>query len=205
MPGGPRSAAVASWCWATTGGTAHAHGAFLWRFHAVHHSIEEMDWVARGGSTARLRLHAGVHRAAAVRARLRRGACSPAWPCSSAAGDLPARQRASAVPGPPLGGEHARVAPLAPRDRPGGRRQELRPARGRHAFRDGIPAQGSAADRLRHQRPRAPGPTCGTSVPVQASSPRAVAAPGLVTERSEEPRDSVCCIYSSVVGASPRR
>ena len=51
------------------GPPAHAHRCrFLWRFHSVHHSIEQMDWVAAG----RLHpfdsgVHPGVHAPAAVR------------------------------------------------------------------------------------------------------------------------------------------
>ena len=88
---------------------------FLWRFHAVHHSIELMDWAAAADCT---------------RSTPRSPRRSPCFPCSSSATtressrrrrvrhaprDLPARQRALAVPGRAVDRQHAGVAPLAPR------------------------------------------------------------------------------------------
>ena len=144
------------------GSPAHAPVPFLWRFHSVHHSIEQMDWVASG------RLHpfdqaftqaftvfplfllgygAGVFGGVAVFITL-----------------LALFQHANVrlrFPGLRWVDQHARVAPLAPRDRRRRARQELRPARRRQDLRHRVPAEGPATGRLRHARHRSP-PT-GTS------------------------------------------
>ena len=124
---------------------------FLWRFHSVHHSIEQMDWVASG------RLHPldqaftqaftifplFAARLRRRRVRRRRGVHHPARA-------VPARQRAAALPRSALGDQHAGVAPLAPRDRRRRARQELRAPGRRQDLRHRVPAEGRAAGRVRH-------------------------------------------------------
>ena len=80
---------------------------FLWRFHSVHHSIEQMDWVASG----RLHpldsgVHAGVHDLPAVPARVRRRRVRRGRGVHHAARAVPARQRALALPRSALGDQH---------------------------------------------------------------------------------------------------
>ena len=149
-PGGrrrPRSGATGA-----TGSRTRCR--FLWRFHAVHHSIEHMDWLA----AARLHpldagVHPGVLRPAAVRARLRRRALRRRRRGRDhAARDLPARQRAAAVPVPAVDAAarpSGTTGTTPPTPRP---RHQLRPSLRRQALRHRSPAAGPSARRLRDPR-----------------------------------------------------
>ena len=129
----------------------------LWRFHSVHHSIEQMDWVAAG------RLHpfdSAFTQAFTIMPLFVLGYGGGVFAgrrgVHHVARDLPARERAPALPGAAVDRPHARVAPLAPRDRRRSPRQELRPARRRQDLRHRAHAEGQAPHRLRHPLPRPP-------------------------------------------------
>ena len=132
---------------------------FLWRFHAVHHSIEQMDWVASG------RLHpldqaftqaftifplfvlgydAGVFGGVAVFITL-----LALFQHANVRLRFPGLRWVINTPG---------VAPLAPRDRRRRARQELRAPGRRQDLRHRVPAEGPAADGF---GTRSPVPTDG--------------------------------------------
>jgi sterol desaturase/sphingolipid hydroxylase (fatty acid hydroxylase superfamily) len=100
---------------------------FLWRFHAVHHSSEVMDWLA--GSRMHL-VDVVVTRALAFVPLYVLG-FSPALVPRGAH----PRQRPVSLRAPGARGGHATLPPLAPRGRPRGRGPQLRraPARDRPA------------------------------------------------------------------------
>ena len=91
---------------------------FLWRFHSVHHSIEQMDWVASG------RLHpldSGFTQAFTVLPLFLLGYDAGVFAGVAVFITLLALFQHANVrlrfPGAAVGDQHARVAPLAPRDR----------------------------------------------------------------------------------------
>ena len=132
---------------------------FLWRFHAVHHSIELMDWAA----AARLHpIDSAFTQAFTVLPLLLLGYDAGVFASIAVfvtlLAHLPARQRALAVPGCAVGRQHAGVAPLAPRTRSRSSEQELRSARRRQAVRDRVPPEGPATGGVRR---RGPGPGRG--------------------------------------------
>ena len=133
------------------------------------------DGLGRVGPPAPARpgVHPGVHDLPAVPARLRRRACSAGVAVFITL--LALFQHANVrlrFPGAALGDQHARVAPLAPRDRRRRARQELRAPGRRQDLRHRVPAEGrgarSASARARRCPPTA---TCATS-PTRSPAPR---------------------------------
>ena len=159
--------------WASTGGTARFHAVpFLWRFHAIHHSIQELDWLA-------------AHRVHPVDQTLTKAVI--AAPDSAARlrgyGDRPLRPDRITLHGFLLHANVrigfgplkwvdrlAAVPPLASCERARRLRQELRrPAvRAGYAVRHLAPSGREASGALRRRRPRFPETTSrhlGASVP----------------------------------------
>ena len=116
---------------------------FLWRFHSVHHSIEQMDWVA----SARLHpLDAAFTQGFAILPLFLLGYDAGVFAGGGrvhhAARAVSALERASALSGPAVGDQHTRMAPLASRDRRRRARQELRYPGDRQGLRHRVPAEG---------------------------------------------------------------
>ena len=119
---------------------------------------------SRPAAPARPGVHPGLRDPAALPARLLGRDLRRGHDRVHAARDVRPRQRAAALPRAAVGHQHPRVAPLAPRDRPRGARQELRPAGDRPTVRHRLPPEGPPPHRLRDRRPGPRGRhTCGTS------------------------------------------
>ena len=125
----------------------------------------------RPPASARLRVHPGVRDRPAVRPRLRRGRVRRRGCVRHAPRDLPARQRAVALSRRPVDRPDTRVAPLAPRDRRRGTRQELRAARRRPDLRHRTPAEGTTPRRA--SAPTTPSRRGATSATSRTRSPKA--------------------------------
>lgn len=116
------------------------HGVpWLWRFHAIHHSIQELDWLAS------VRVHVLDH----ARTGFRRGADRYLSGSLLLALHTSARQRADELRAATLGNRLARVSSLAPRRSAGRLREEFRGTaiHPRQAVRDNVHAEGQTPER----------------------------------------------------------
>jgi hypothetical protein len=90
------------------------HGRRLWRFHAVHHSSVELDWLGRAGSSRQRRRHAGCGNAAGACARFRAGRGRRNRTGADDHGDFRARQSRLGLGAVPRGDRLAALSSLAP-------------------------------------------------------------------------------------------